>query len=230
MTTITQLVDDVQLLLNDTAASIWAQTDIESWAIDGIRAYSVHFPRTVTASYTPTAADQAWTLAADFIAPLLVEFPTGQTPPQYLNRLARTHPDFWLSDGWYDVEYSRGDATSMSTLYISASPDGAQQLDITYSAYHIPCNPTVPPMLGAISVPSYHEHIIKAYAVWQAHLERLNTEIQAPDTTIRLIQQYKLAVQATESSYRAALRAAITAHSEGGWTGPWRVDGADRIY
>jgi hypothetical protein len=232
MTTITQLVDRIQLLLNDSAASIWAQTDIEEWAIDGIRDYSIHFPRTVTASYATEviSGEQSWTLEGDFLAALLVEFPVGDDPPTYLKRLARSHPDFWLSDDYYDIELAGSDPSRPATIYISATPTAGQELSITYHAYHIPAANAVPPSSAAISVPSIHEHIIEAYAIWQAHVERLNTEIQSPDTTIRLIQQYKLAVQATENSYRAALRAAINARSAGGWTGPWTVDNNDRIY
>ncbi|HSJ55515.1 MAG TPA: hypothetical protein VLC52_17370, partial [Anaerolineae bacterium] len=121
-------------------------------------------------------------------------------------------------------------AASISTLYLSHSPAGTEQCSVTYSAFHIPIVNSVPAPSAAITVAAYHEHIIEQYAVWQAHVQRLATEVQSPDTTIRLIQQYKLAVQATEASYRASLRQAIAARSAGGWTGPWRVDGHDRIY
>ena len=110
------------------------------------------------------------------------------------------------------------------------SETAGEELELTYSAYHIPVANISPPSAAPITVAIYHEHIIEQYAVWQAHVERLATEVQSPDTTIRLIQQYKLAVQATEASYRASLREAMAAQSAGGWTGPWRVDGNDRIY
>jgi hypothetical protein len=230
MTTLTQLVDRVQLLLNDTAATIWAQTDLEEWVVDGIRAYSIHFPRTAITTWVCTANDHTYNLPADFLAVLNIEHPTSEDPPQYLTRLARTHPSFWLYDTYYDVETLQSDPTRVATLYISDTPAGTETTTLTYAAYHSPAVNTVPPPTAAITVPAYHEHIIEQYAIWQANLERLNTEIQAPDTTIRLIQQYKLAVQATESSYRASLRAALSAMTGGGWTGPWQVDGHDRIY
>jgi len=230
LTTITQLVDRIQLILNDTAAAVWAQTDVEEWVIDGIREYSIHFPRTRTTTFELEAAVQSFDLPEDFIAALQVEYPTGETPPQYLQRLARAHPQFWLSDNYYDVEPANANPASASVFYMSASPVAGQELELTYSAYHIPVSNTVPPSIAPITVATYHEHIIEQYAVWQAHVERLATEVQSPDTTIRLIQQYKLAVQATEASYRTSLRQAMAAQSAGGWTGPWRVDANDRIY
>jgi hypothetical protein len=230
MTTLTQLVDRVQLLLNDSAGSIWAQTDVEEWVIDGIRDYSIHFPREQADLITLAAGVRYYELEGDCLGVILVEYPYGEDPPEYLTRLARAHPDFWLRDTYYDIELMNADALSKPLIWLSASPTAGQKAHVTYQAYHYPSVNTIPPPIAAISVPAYHEHIVEQYAVWMAHVERLNTEIQSPDTTIRLIQQYKLAVQATENVYRSSLRTALKAVSAGGWTGPWRVDGHDRIY
>lgn len=230
MTTITQLVDRIQLLLNDTAGTVWAQTDIEEWVVSGIREYSVHFPRTITSTGTTTAGEREIDLDEDFIAVLQVEFPRTDDPPHhYLKRLPRTHPDFWLSDDYYDVEPANANPTAASTLYLSAMPAG-ESIGITYAASHLPLTTTIPPSLAAITVASYHEQIVEQYAVWQAYVKRLSTEVQNPDLTIRLMQQYKLAVQVAEASYRSSLRQALQARAAGGWTGPWRMDKNDRIY
>lgn len=230
MTTLTQLVDRIQLLLNDTGAGIWAQTDVEEWAIAGIRDYSIHFPRVTSKIITCATGTRRYDLNGDCLGVILVEYPSGNTPPDYLTHLARTHPDFWLYDTYYDVELYNADPLTPPSIYLSASPTTGETAIVLYNAYHIPAANTVPPPIAPISVPAHHEHLIEHYVVWQAHVERLNTEVQAPDTTIRLIQQYKLACQATEAAYRSSLRAAQKALSAGGWTGPWKVDGHDRIY
>jgi hypothetical protein len=230
VTTLTQLVDRIQLQLNDAGASIWAQTDIEEWAIAGIRDYSIHFPRVNADIITCATGTQRYDLEGDCLGIILVEYPRDEDPPAYLTRLPRTHPDFWLHDTYYDVELYNTEPNTPPSLWISASPTLGEYIHVYYNAYHYPSANTVPPPIAAISVPAHHEHLIEHYVVWQAHVERLNTEIQAPDTTIRLIQQYKLACQSTEAAYRSSLRAAQRSLSAGGWTGPWRVDGHDRIY
>lgn len=231
MPTIAQLADRVQLLLNDTEGTVWSQLSIEQWLVDGIREYSIHFPRTQYTSGTTAAGTQEMELPEDFIAMLQVEFPRTDDPPHsYLQRLARTHPDFWQRDCYYDVEPTNASPESLSTLYLSAVPTGAESIGLTYAAFHIPTYADGEPSLLQVSVPHQHEHIIEQFAVWQAHVQRLATEVQNPDLTIRLMQQYKLAVQATEASYRTSLREAMKARAASGWTGPWKADVHDRIY
>ncbi|NLF10199.1 MAG: hypothetical protein GX597_00250 [Anaerolineaceae bacterium] len=230
MPTLATLADRVQVLLNDPDATIWSQLAIEQWLVDGLREYSIHFPRTRYISALTQAGLQKIELPEDFIAVLEVEFPRTDDPPhRYLQRLARTHPDFWQRDCYYDVEASNANPGSLSTLYLSAVPNG-ESLGITYAAYHVPMEADGEPSTLQVTVANQHEHIIEQYAVWQAHVHRLATEVQNPDLTIRLMQQYKLAVQATETSYRTSLREAMKARASSGWTGPWKSDVHDRIY
>lgn len=230
MPTLSQLADRVQLLLNDTEGTVWSQLSIEQWIVDGVREYSIHFPRTCYLSGLTADGLQEIELPEDFIAMLQVEFPRTDDPPhRYLKRLARTHPDFWQRDYYYDVEPTNASPEATSTLYLSAVPTG-QSIGLTYSAFHIPTYADGEPSLMQASVPHQHEHIIEQFAVWQAHVQRLATEVQDPDLTIRLMQQYKLAVQTTEASYRASLREAMKARAASGWTGPWKADIHDRIY
>lgn len=233
MTTLYQLIGRVQHLLNDDSAATWSEHDLEEWLLAGIRDYSIYFPRLVTDSFANTAGLQVEDLPEDFISAVLVEHPTDQDPPQYLTRLARTHPDFWLYDTFYDIEPGRADGTRPGQLYLSRVPDGTESTSLKYYAYHLPSfslHPLPPDSVTAITIPTNHQHIVEQYAVWMAHVERLNTEIQSPDTTIRLVQQYRQAAQAMEATYRASLQRAMSAHSEGGITGPWRLDIHDRIY
>jgi hypothetical protein len=230
MTTINKLADRVQLLLNDPEGTTWSQLAIEQWLVDGMREFSNHFPRTQFLSCLTNEGLQVIELPEDFIAMLQVEYPRTDEPPhRYLQRLDRTHPDFWKRDCHYDIEPSNAEPQLPAMLYLSAMPQG-ESIGLIYTAYHLPMYADGEPTIGHITVAHYHEHIIEQYAVWQAHVQRLATEVQNPDLTIRLMQQYKLAVQATEASYRASLRDALKARAASGWTGPWKADAHDRIY
>jgi len=230
MTTITQLRLRVLNLLNDPSGTTWGALPIEQWLVDGIREYSIHFPRTVRQSFLTVAGVHEIEMGEDFQAMFQVEFPRTDDPPhRYLQRLERTHPDFWKRDCYYDVEPANAEPQIPAILYLSALPKG-ESIGITYAACHLPMFADAEPTLLDITVAHQHEQIIELYAVWQAHVHRLATEVQDPDLTIRLMQQYKLAVQATEASYRASLRDAMKARAASGWTGPWRADVHDRIY
>ena len=109
---------------------------------------------------------------------------------------------------------------------ISASPSTGEQIYVHYSRLY----DTDLVSADQITIPPEHEPIILAFVIWRAHQERLATEAQNPDTTIRMLQQMKLAVQSTEFTYRQMLRRAKAANALGGPTGPWEVDGYDRIY
>lgn len=227
MTTLLQLADRCQLALNDAGAGTWPQATVEAWVLDAIRDYSQYFPRTKTAT-TTIAIDDAgheFDLPADFLSMILVEFPTGQDPPQYLLRRARTHEAFWDYESYYDVEPS-GDADSAGTLYLSEEPANGESYALTYTAQH----DTGLESGDDITVREDHESILILYVIWQAFKERMATQEQDPDTTIHLLQQMVRAADQAEAEYRRALQRAESHRAEGGYTGPWRADVHDPIY
>jgi hypothetical protein len=227
MTTLANVADQAQIALNDAAAGTWPQATVEAWILDGIREYSHHFSRSVQTTITTTAATHAYDLPiapAAFRGMVLVEYPTASDPPDYLQPLSRKDPRFWAADGYYDVEPSG--AAAAGSLWISASPDAGETITLTYLAPHsdkLASN-------DAITVPTEHESILVDYVVWRALSERVVTEAQSPDTTVRMLYQFMLAAERAEDAYRQALTAAKGQQAPGGWTGPWRSDMHDPIY
>jgi hypothetical protein len=231
MTTMATLLAEARLAISDygtVPADAWSDDTIYQWICHAIQDYSIHFPRIATDTLDCSTGDHSYELADDCISVISVEYPSGEDPPQYLSRLSRKHPNFWLYDTYYDLENKYQNTAYLNYIYISAEATTGEHIIVTYNSYHTPVVYTASNVVT--SVPPYHEHILLHYVAWQAALERLSDEIQSPDTTIRLIQQYKLALQATEQMYRNSLRTAVQAVSDGGWTGPWRADGYDRIY
>jgi hypothetical protein len=226
MTTLTELADRCQNAINDAGAGTWSQATIVDWCQDAISDYCTHFYRVDEQTINCVAGQKYYSLNMDFRAILSVEYPYGEIPPQYLVRHLMVKSTFWLRDIYYDVEV-RNDQRNHDTLWISASPSAGEQILVTYTRSY----QSVALAGGdTIEVPLEHEALLVLFVVWRAHQERMTTEAQFPDTTIRMLQQHKLAVQAAEYAYHQALRDAKKAQAVGGWVPPWKVDGYDRIY
>lgn len=231
MTTLANMADRCQLTLNDSGAGTWSQDTVESWVIDAIRDYSQRFPRTRTVSITFSGDDNGHEheFTTDIIAVALVEYPGDEDPPVYLKRRPRTHSQFYGHAGYYDVHLPH-DQTEYSLIYTSEEPQDGEKLYVTFTCHH----DVTLDSGDDLTVPVHHEGILLLYVLWQAFKERLSTEEQDPDTTlaghVTLLQQLVKGAKQAEEEYRRALERAEAARSESNITGPWTVDGHDRIY
>ena len=231
MTTLADLADRCQSTLADTAAGTWSQDVVEEWVTDAIRDYSQRFPRTDTISITFSGSSPGHEhdISTDVIALVLIEYPGDQDPPVYLKRRPRTHSQFYGHQGYYDFHVTN-DATEYAVLYLSEEPSDGEKVYITYLCHH-----DVTLLSGDdITVPVTHESIIELYVIWQAFKERLSAQIQDPDTSlagnVTLLQQLVKGATQAEQEYRRALQRAQEARSQSALSGPWTVDGHDRIY
>jgi hypothetical protein len=233
MTTLAQLADRAQNALSDAAAGTWSQNTVEEWVLDGIRDYNNHFTIVYQETINCTNNTRTYALPDTFRSVLLVEYPVGEYPPVYLQRRNVHHPDFWEEDGYYDIIIQPAPALTMpsggissSKLYISEKPSATEDIRVTYEGPHDDDLTST----DNLSLPPEHEPIVIAFVLWRACQERHNLEAQSPDTTIRMLHQFKLSAQAAEAAYREAIRAATNKTAPGGWVGPWQVDSHDRIY
>ncbi|MGD8626206.1 MAG: hypothetical protein PVJ34_16835 [Anaerolineae bacterium] len=225
MPTLEEIANRAQNVLADSAAATWSQATVQEWITDAIKEYSTTFPRQLGTTVSTSADTHNYTLPSDFLEMLLVEYPTGEDPPEYLERLNRKDPRFWHSDDFYDVEHKR-DAQADGVLWISDDPAGTETVTLTYLGHH----DLTLAADDSITVPAEHEHLLILWVVWRAHQEREADELQNPDTTIRMLHQMKLATEAAERAYYKALNEAKEQRSDGGWTVPWKIDTHDRIY
>lgn len=228
MTTLLQLADRCQLALNDSSVGTWPQATVEAWCVDAIRDYSQYFPRVRTSTTTiatVSSTPHEFSLPTDFMAMILVEFPDGEDPPEYLEHRSRTRDDFWDYEGYYDIEPS-GDAATAGKLFLSEAPEAGEAYTLSWLAPH----DTDLDSGDTITVREDHESILILYVLWQACRERMATQEQDPDTTIHILQQLVKAAEQAEAEYRRALERAQDHIAPGGWTGPWRADLHDPIY
>ena len=226
MTPLAQLADRAQAAVSDTAAGTWSQEQIEEWALEAIRDYSNYFPRRLQSTIATAAGDRQYDLPAGTLALLSVEYPTGQDPPEYLDRRPYTHPDFWIETGYYDF-FLPHDPTDQGELYISEKPAAGETITIHCTAIH-----DVTVASGdTITVPAQHEPILIEFVVWRAWLERLGKEQQAPTSNSSLLlNQYASNADRARRNYVQALgRARVQAAGESR-RAPWKLDKWDRSY
>ncbi len=227
MTTLTQLADIIQTALSDTAETTYTQIQIESWVIEAIKDYSLHFPLTAV-STIPTIADQTtYTLPTGHQTTLQVEYPTGDDPPTYLHRLNINHTAFWLSPTHYHI-IKHNDAQTADQLVISPKPvSEASTLTITHQADHPhDLQPTDP-----VTITPHHHNLITAFVVWKAAQHLQMKEQQAPTSNSSLLMS-QLASNAARlhAEYNTALGRAIYNQPMTNTPLQWQPTDHGRIY
>lgn len=231
MATLQNLIDRLQNAINDISVDTWSEAILGEWLCDGIRDYNNYFRRTATAVYNPATSSETLNLSRLCREVLSVEYPTGNDPPDYLNRLPRFHPDFYDDDDNFAFEpvgeYGQTDDGGTNPFLIfSSAPTVGETITVVYRALHDAELDTG----DLVTVPDEHQHMLILFGVWKAHTERTATQMQAPDTTIRMIQQMKEAARIAEADYRRAVQVALRMAAQGGWTQAWTMDTHDRIY
>lgn len=228
MTTVTVIADLAQLALSDSGASTWPQDTVEAWVIEAIRDYGSHFHQTKTQTITCVADQHNYDLEDDVREILLVEYPVGEDPPEFLRRLSRKDPTFWTSDSDYDHEPSDAGSAAVGELWISADPVATETIKVTFRAEYY--DPTASPADTAVYVPDFHIPILVLFVQWKAAVERLNFELQGPDYSNIAIGHIRGAVEMARDDYDGAIKGAKRATSRSRATDPWQADDYDRIY
>lgn len=231
MATVANIADRAQNALEDAGAATWSQSLIEEWVCEAIRDYNLYFRRTASTAYIITSSSRSLSLHRFCREVMSVEYPTGEDPPTYLNRMNRYHPDFYKRDDNYDFEpvneygYTVSGGTSPYLIF-SAAPDTGETVTVLYRAIH----DAELEAGGLVTVPDEHQHLLVLFVTWKAFHEQAMDEAKNPDTTTRLVQQMNLTAIAAEENYRRAMKQALQMSGAGGWTPPWKADGYDRIY
>ena len=220
MTTRAQMLAIVRETLTDTTQ--WPDATINVWIADAIRDYSHFFPYVVEKTYTFTCAARSFTISTLSPPPLevlRVEYPDGEEPPRYLSPLSMTSSKFW--DGpYYEV---RG--VPPNELYLGELAAIDDVVVVRYNAIHtIPAGDA-----SVLTLPDRHLEVLRLFCIWKAAEEIAMSEEIDPDTQEFLVSQMGLNVIRCERVYRNKMqeyqRASLSERS-----GPWSMDGKDRIY
>lgn len=233
MTTLTQITDRAEIAIADATNQTWDSTLVKGWIKDAIRDYSQLLPRTKQSSLSLLSGNTEHLLPADFRAMISMEYPDNQTPPVYLYRLDRRHPDFSYRDNprAYDVTIKNDGSTDLEAkLWLSgAAIINDESTPIVYLADH----DWELDDSDSLTVPGRDEPVLILYVVWQAWKYIASFEVREPDPTTLLLSQLASNADRAERAYRRALNQAVAGRNEttGGYiAAPWKADIYDPIY
>lgn len=213
----------LRLLLADTTQ--WPDATLNAWIESAIHEYSRHCPRQQydTIEVTVSGAreyDTAGLLVSNdqMYGITRVEYPYGEAPPRFLQRLAETSPDFY-GNPYYDVR-------PRWVLVLGEDPAAGEEIKVWYLTNQLA------PVSDAstITVPDRHLDALKLYCLWQAALALEMEEARSPDLTSVYLTMIGDSAGRLERSFRARMNDITRESSASGVTGSWRMDAKDRIY
>ncbi|MFH0983794.1 MAG: hypothetical protein V2A79_19950 [Planctomycetota bacterium] len=186
-------------------ATTWTDTEVNQFIADAIGEYNQFFPkvtRTATAGTACTADVHEYALPADFVSPLLVEFPHGEDPPIYLHRLARTEPRFGA--GYYDIDGAN--------LVIGEDPASTDKYELTYHAYrdYPDTDATV------LEVPDEDLELLCMFVVWKAYRRLEIDEAKNPTPSSVILTELGSNTGRARFTYERAMTARRTKRPAGG--------------
>lgn len=205
----------------------WSDDQVNQWINDSIAAYSIHFPRTLSATVACADDDREYNLQAGIMQMLSVEYPDGEDPPVYLYRRELTHPNFWQEDGYYYFQSATQD-TSIGVLYISEKPSTGEDIVVRFTAEHDYLDDDDTDLL---TVMERHLDLIILYVRMAAYQELATMESASPDPTTLMSGTLELNAFRASREYRIALAAFLKKDApDDSATAQWKMDSNDRIY
>ena len=211
--------------LGDTASPYsWSDLQLNQWINDAIAEHSIHFPRKINETINCVTNDREYDLPVGFMAPLSIEYPAGEDPPEYLSRRNFASSGFWDSSGYYDI-VNRDDKTDVNEIWISEKPTTGEDIEVIYSGEH----DLLDDDSDLYTVLDRHLELIVLFVRWTAYQELATTESANPDPTSLQSGTLELNAYRAKREYRTKVRDWKTAEPES-VTATWAMDQCDRIY
>ncbi len=224
--TLASIEQECANLIGDPSYATFTQLQIDDWINQAIRDLSIHFPRLSTYQIDATAGAHTYDLESYIKGVISVEYPTGQTPPRYLQRRSYTDPRFYLQPGYYDfLKYQTSTSTLPPVLYISDLTLAGQHIDIICAIDHAPLLDSG----DECTVLERHYHLIGLFVRWKAISERSTHESMDPSPLAMRASLMENAAQKAETAYKDALARAISAEADSGQAS-WKMDRFDGRY
>ena len=219
MTTRAQFREDLRLQLSDR--SFWRDFMLNQWINDAIHEYSINFPTESIETLDGDGSAREFTFTTSpVLAVLRVEYPTGETPPSFINQKSQVDAAFYQGP-YYDLS-----GEPITTIILGETPSASEHIKVwLQTTCGLPASDA-----SSLEVPDFDLELLRLYCVWKgvAHLE-LSADIPA-DRKSALVAALGLNAVRAERLWRNRLRDTKEARSKGGWSGPWTVDSKDRIY
>lgn len=164
MTTLTELLADVRFYLADV--TVWPDATLTGYVQDAVRFYSIEFPREQWRALSLTTGTQRYTLWSDLREVLKVEYPAGEDPAEYLDRVPWGAYALGAGDDVYavrGVEYN--DTDGQIEIMFGPTVATGESANVQYLGLH-----TVPSSdSDVLTVPDEHLEAIHAFVDFRSH-------------------------------------------------------------
>ncbi len=164
MVTLAELIADARLYLADV--TVWPDATLTGYIQDAVRFYSVEFPRRAYRSLSLATGTQEYALWAAVRGVVKVEYPAGESPAEYLDRVSFGSAALVNGDDVYAVSAaSYDDLDAVGTLAFGPTVTTGETATVHYLGLHtIPTSGT-----DVLSVPDEHLEALHAFIDFRAH-------------------------------------------------------------
>lgn len=162
--TLTAFLAQVRLYLADV--TVWPDLTLIGYVQDAVRFYSIEFPRRGFRSLSLTTGTQVYALWSDVREVVKVEYPAGESPAEYLDRVSLG--SLFLGDG--EAVYALtapayADYDAMADIVFGPAVSTGESAVIHYQGLHaVPTTGT-----DVLSVPDEHFEALHALVDFRAH-------------------------------------------------------------
>jgi hypothetical protein len=165
----------------------WPDSTLDQWIIEGIKLYSAQFPRARAHTLTLTTGTQTYSLPADCMSLLWVEYPTSQTPRVFLTEVNLNSSLFQNADYVYALEPIATDSLEDAPARITFAQTVATS-EYASLAYHGAWEwPQVSDDAALITIPQPHHECIIAFVEFRAHwMLEANIAVDVDNTSLTL--------------------------------------------
>ncbi|MGQ9456988.1 MAG: phage adaptor protein [Anaerolineae bacterium] len=188
--------------------STWSDTELNQWIADAIGEYSWHFPRYVENTGNACGeGEHAYALPSGCLGVLRVEYPEGEDPPRYLQRLD-PRDNRW-GPGAYAIRWG-GFPSASAVLVLGDAPSAGETYALHYFAAHDYPDDDVTPL----TVPDEDLELLVLYVLWKAYRRLELDEAKNPDGSTVILSMLGASAARAYREYEAALRARERAGGE----------------
>jgi hypothetical protein len=173
------------------STSAWPNATLDAWIADAIRFYSLEFPRLWRYTLALTTGTQAYALPGEhgFLNVVSVEYPTGQSPQEFLTQVDERSAAFQSAGQHHALRGVADDTaasadTSQGSIVFAETVATGESAVITYHGAH--AIPAAGDDTAQITVPVAHWEAIFAFVDFRAHWE-LETDEALSVTTVSIV-------------------------------------------
>ncbi len=171
------------------SAADWSDDDLDRFIADAIRAYSAEFPRQWRHVLTLTTGTQSYALPGGhgFFGVVAVEYPVGEDPPRFLDRVEEWSGYFGAGGAAYALRPGAADDVDATAdgdagviVFAETVATGESALVLYQGLHHVPD-------VGAdddiVTVPEAHFEALTAFVEFRCHAELTADESVTPNET-----------------------------------------------